>query len=498
MSATYHAFEIASPSFYSARRTILPRVTLGVFALATVAALLIAFGASAGAVFIAFALALFLAAWRFPFAVYDVSLAFAPMTGLMVAIATGDLQFGQRAFGGAIDVSVGELLAAAVFASWGVRALTVWRHSSDRAWKPWLPLFGAFAFLAAAHVFSALSSADPDPIRVIKYALRPVFLSYLLFVLLPANLIRSLRRFVRAAMILASVGFVFALDGLRSMLQFSGDEFAIHRAHPLPILGYSPLGDNHNLLAELLVFTAPLALAAAVFVRDPRLRGLLRFAAAVMALVALFTFARSAWIALALQFAFLTATIWRKRSPIAGRVRTALLFLLIPLAIGMAIFSASPEVKSSTDARAALTAISFHLFLQHPWVGTGAGAFVDQLARIRAYVVDFGDPIDAHGVWQKLAAETGTLGLIAFAFVFLRACQWLRHFWERAQPWPEEREAYAMLITAVLGSFAYQFFNTTYWSAKLWLPLGIALAAGNVFTFFSARRDPDFLTPRHE
>lgn len=497
MSATSRVFEITSPSFYSEHGRTLPRLTWGFFLLAFVAALLAAFGATAGTAFIGLSVVLLLAAWRFPYAVFYISLATAPLIGWMVSISTGRLQFGERAFGGAIDVSIGELLALAVLASWGIRLLTVWRHAPDRAWKPWLPLVGVYGFLALAHVLSVFSSADPDPVRAVKYALRPVFLSYVLFVLLPANFIRSMRRFIHAAAILVAVGSVFALDGLRSMFQFSGDEPALHRAHPLPILGFSPIGDNHNLLAELLVFTAPLALALAVFIRDTRRKRLAQCAAAFMGLVALFTFARSAWIALALQAVFLGMTIWRKHPPVVGRrARTLLMLFAIPLVIAMAVFSISPDVKSSTSARVALTSMAWHLASEHPLFGVGAGEFTNQLVRIRAFSIDFGDPIDAHGIFQKIGAETGLFGLFAFALLLIRVVQWMRHFWRRVQPWKDEREAFAFLAAAIIGTFAYQLFNTTYWSAKLWLPLGIALAAGNAFTSFSPKRDPDFLLPR--
>ncbi len=496
MSATSRVLEITSPSFYSEHGRTWPRLTWGFFLLVFMAVWLMVFGATAGTAFIGLSAMFLLVAWRFPYAIFYVSLATAPLIGWMVSISTGRLQFGERAFGGSIDVSFGELLALALLASWGVRVLSVWKRTLDRTWKPWLPLVGTYGFLAFAHVLSVFSSADPDPVRILKYALRPVFLSYVLFVLLPTNFIRSTRRFVHAVTVLVVVGSVFALDGFRSMFQFSGDELSFHRAHPLPIIGFSPIGDNHNLLAELLVFTAPLALALAVFLREAKYQRLARLAAAGMALVALLTFARSAWIALVLQAALLSMTIWKKRPPIVGRVRTWLVLLAIPLMIAMAAFSSSPDVKSSTHARVALTSMAWHMFSEHPVFGVGAGEFTERLARIRAFTVDFGNPIDAHGILQKIGAETGLIGLLAFVLLFVRVGQWMGYFWQRVKPWREEREAFAYLSAALLGVFIYQLFNTTYWSAKLWLPLGIALAAGNVFTSLSPKRDPDFLSPR--
>ena len=54
--------------------------------------------------------------------------------------------------------------------------------------------------------------------------------------------------------------------------------------------------------------------------------------------------------------------------------------------------------------------------------------------------------------------------------------------------------AFTLCCTAVLGGWIYQVFNTTYWTPKLWLPIGLTLAAGRIFLARRATRDPDFLT----
>jgi hypothetical protein len=44
----------------------------------------------------------------------------------------------------------------------------------------------------------------------------------------------------------------------------------------------------------------------------------------------------------------------------------------------------------------------------------------------------------------------------------------------------QARRIYHLLVAAALGAFVYQLFNTDYWTGKLWLPIGLMLAAGYV------------------
>jgi hypothetical protein len=52
-------------------------------------------------------------------------------------------------------------------------------EAKDFYWKPWLPLAIPYGFLVAVHLFSLLSPAQPDPLMVVKYTLRPVLFAYL-------------------------------------------------------------------------------------------------------------------------------------------------------------------------------------------------------------------------------------------------------------------------------------------------------------------------------
>lgn len=476
---------------------ILPRLGWSLFLIGLLVVSFIATGSPFGTTFAVLAIIAVLLASRFPYVAFNLSLASSVLLGILVSIPAGDLRFGERAFGGSIDIGLGELIAATVLAAWAIRMLLLWRGRRDHNWKPWLPLFGAFAALVLAHILSLLSVANPDPLLVLKYSLRPILLVYIISVALPVNFIRSQRRLRDALLVIAAVGTFFALDGLRSLFVFEQGDAFLYRARPLPILGVSPIGENHNVLAELLLFTGPVALAYGLLAKAREDRLIAFVAAGFMTLVALLTFARSAWIALGVEVLLVSIIIGR--GWIKERIKYVWLATVcfIPFVLYMGIFSASSGVQSSTDARAMLSGIAWQLYLENPVVGVGAGSFVTHIARTRAYTIEFGAPMDSHGVLQKLIAETGTLGLLAFLFlVYVLA----RRLWQAARGMNLEKsegKAFVFLCVAVAGAFTYQLFNTTYWTSKLWLPVGLALAATRVLEG-KTNRDPDFLAPKYE
>lgn len=476
---------------------VLPRLGWSLFLIGLLAVSFVATDSPLSATFLAFAVLAVIVAWRFPYATFNLSLAASLLIGILISIPAGEIRFGERAFGGSIDIGLGELVAAAVVAAWAIRLLTLWRGRRDHNWKPWLPLAGAFGGLVLAHVLSVFSLANPDPLLVLKYSLRPVLLVYIVSVALPVNYLRSRRRLREALLVITLLGVFFAFDGLRSLFVVENGVSFLYRARPLPILGLSPIGENHNVLAELMLFTGPVALAYGLLTKVREEKLLAYLAAGIMTAVALLTFARSAWIALGVEILLVALTIGREWFKERKKYVMLAAACFIPLALYMAVFSASSGVQSSTDARAMLTGIAWRLYVDNPVVGVGAGMFVSQVARTRAYTVEFGAPMDSHGVLQKLAAETGSLGLIAFVFLLGVLAFRLWQSARRMRLDQAEGRAFVFLTAAVIGAFTYQLFNTTYWTPKLWLPVGLALAATRVLEEKNTR-DPDFLAPTYE
>ncbi len=123
-----------------------------------------------------------------------------------------------------------------------------------------------------------------------------------------------------------------------------------------------------------------------------------------------------------------------------------------------------------------LTQIAYEVFQTSPIVGGGAGTFLDRVGSTRVFLLEYGDPLDSHGIIQKLAAETGILGLAAFA-VFVSLAGWLLWRGVREIETKPMRRAALFVSLGAFGAFAYQLFNTDYWTGVMWLPLGFAISA---------------------
>lgn len=439
-----------------------------------IGSLLVAFGFPVGPLALAMAVFGLLFCYRYTYFSFYVGLFCAMLLGVTLSLSTGQLLVGQRAFGGSIDIFLGDAILSFVLAAWAIKVLLLWYKRRDTNWRPVLPLAMPFALLAAAHAISAFSSYGPDPVLVFKFVLRPVIFCYVAFVALPANLIRSKRRLKAVLGVLVFVGMVAAVNGLVSMVGIEAVGSAVHRAHPIAIFGINPLGDNHNLLAELLLITAPAALALGALSKSPKARRLLYGAAGLQSLVALLTFARSAWIVLALQITLMSATVWRHALRKHLTEIAAAIIIMLPLAVYQLKFSFSNVAQSSNSTRLMLTEIAWYSFLEHPIIGGGANTFVWRVGNARVFAQEFGEALDAHGFVQKLMTETGMLGLAAYAYVLYSAARQAAASIRGLAP--QLRLPACSLAAAAAGAVVYQFFNTAYWTAHLWLPIGLLFA----------------------
>ena len=289
---------------------------------------------------------------------------------------------------------------------------------------------------------------------------------------------------------MAATGIFAALIGFASLFLTGSSDQLFTRARPLPILGVMPLGDNHNLIAEWFAFTIPLSIALALLVREERARRLLMAAAAFQTVIALLTFARTFWIVIAFEAILVGLFVWREQlRRQLSRVLVGIV-LLIPLAAAMIAFSRTALVQSSTSTRLMLSEIAVNLWLASPWVGAGAGTFVDRVASIRVFAIEYGNPLDAHGFGQKLLAETGIFGVLAVAWLVVWIWAFVRDRLKMFAAPSRDREVFLILAIAATGAFVYQLFNTNYWTGKLWLPAGILLAASRALAHRAKNHAP--------
>jgi O-antigen ligase len=468
----------------SSTRAILP---WDVVILLGLLGIFIAAGISSGPLMLLMILLAVLFSFRYINGAFYWAVALVPFLGAMISFSTGDLMFGKRAFGGSIDATIGEIVFFVVLIAWVAKMYFYGYRRQDIHWRPTFPLLYSYGGLFVAHLLSIFSPYASDPVIILKYSLRPVLFCYLAYIALAVNLIRSRRRLMSVLTIFSGVGSFVALNGLFAMF-FPQDGGFIGRARPFPIFGVSALGENHNALAEFMVVTVPFTLALARLVKRPVYRRLLWFAAGFQFLVGLLSFTRTLWIVFAVQVIFLFATEWKKLLKNYLRPILITLVFLIPLAMIMGAYAVSYTARSSNTTRQTLIEISLDTFRASPIFGTGAGSFVDRVGSTRIFLIEFGDPLDSHGWVPKIAAETGLFGLLALA-VLLFHLGWI--WWQGSQRIAkgDRHEAYWLLVVGAAGGILFQMFSTSYWTGKMWLPIGITLAALELFIQERDERD---------
>lgn len=468
------------------------RIAFGVGLFVALAVLGFVIGTPLALAFLASLLACTLLAWREP---YLVLYAWAPISlliGWVVSLDTGEYRIGEQVLHVYAEISVGELLALSLIAAWAIRLLSYWKGRKDLNWKPWFPLAVPFALLFAAELLSMFSPAEPQKIEVIKHAVRYVGFIYLSCIVLVANFVKSKKRLKPVLAALGMNGVLFAVGGLVTIL-FPNGSFGIGRAMPLNILGVNALGGNMHSLAETLIIAMGAMLALGSITKSEEQKEWIKISVGLMFVVTLLTFSRTAWITLGFAFVVLCSTVWRTwwnqhRSSIIG-----VGILLSPLALLMLIYTLSSGAMSSVDSRNTIAAIGFQAFKDSPWLGVGAGGYLQLVANSRAFFVQFGMAFDAHGIIQKIAGELGIIGLAALSSVLYASSSLARQTYRSLSHGRNEREAFTYLAVLAASMFLFECFSTTFWSPRLWLPLGLMVAASRIFQEFEREKDPDFL-----
>ncbi len=374
---------------------------------------------------------------------------------------------------GNLIIPLSDLLGLFLLAAFSLRYFGLRFFSSANIKKLQLPFIVPFGlFLVVAYFSSTLAH---DPLEALWYTTRWLLFFYLAFVVVPVNILTDEKKIRKAIISLIISAVAIAIIGTISLF-FQDWQHTFVRIQPVAIFNIYPLGANQNLIAEFLVIAVFFTLALKSLVTTRQVTRVLNLIALFLALTAILTFSRAAWLVLLLQtlvYLWYQSRTFRKEYLIALGVG---LIILIPLSFYMFALQSEYQIGiSSTENRLLLTDIAVKAFVRKPWLGEGSGAFYNLVADNIRFRAQYGDPLDSHGLWQKILAEQGLFGITTFAFfLFALLTSWGTEI-KRLAKIGQERFL-LLLAVAAGGGIVFQFFNTSYYKGKVWLPVGITIA----------------------
>lgn len=409
---------------------------------------------------------------RFSRAVFFIMVALIPFIGLTVTISEIP-PLANIPILGNWDAPLSDFIALPLLLIYGYsmfkkeKEQTIQHHIEKHL--PAIGVYGAFLLVAGMTIFRAPEIWFGQSVQ---YFVRFVLFSYLAYVALPFWMTKTKEDINTIVKIISGVGIALMVYGAISLLVNEPFWGVWRRVSPFSFGDMFPVGPNHNQLAEVLIYSAPFTWFMS---RQTQGQTHKWWVIATFALIAtaLLTFARTAWIAIFVQ----GVVMYRLLQPRGIRERIIewwpLLVGIVGISVYMTVFTASDLVASSTATRLDLTRISLHQFTKTPFLGNGIGTFLPSISNSYVFQIEYGGGVEAHGFIQKLLFETGIIGLALFSFFFayILANLVLLH---RKQMEGYYKDLLATATLALLGTFVYQIFNTSYFSPKLWFLVGFA------------------------
>ncbi|MFA6551090.1 MAG: O-antigen ligase family protein [Patescibacteria group bacterium] len=335
------------------------------------------------------------------------------------------------------------------------------------------------AFLTVAFL-SALYSGRAE--ESTWYVVRWIVMFYFIYIFLPVNIIRDKKHLQGVIVSIVLSALAVSLMGLASLpQQDSNNEFV--RIKPIAIAGIYPIEENQKHISETVLTALALVLAWPLLSGKRKIPTKIWALSAFFALIALGSFARTAWIVLALQ-ACLIIIYYYCHDRINWQKIAAIILILLTISLPAFWYMTKLQTSStgigSTESRWLMTVIGFQGWQEHFWLGMGPGRFEPMLETNIYFFAKYGRTFDAHGILQKISTETGILGLAAFfwlsGLIFCKLGALIFKLKQRRQ----EQEILFYVSLAAVSIFMFEFFDTFYYKGKLWLIVGVALAAAKL------------------
>jgi O-antigen ligase len=282
--------------------------------------------------------------------------------------------FGVASHGAVEDWAraVFEIGAGLLFLAWAVGAYLT--QESQLAVSPLLlPLVSLALIVLGQWVFHRTASSYSTRMEL------QLLLADILILFLVAQAFRSLEEWRGLVWFVMSFGFLVALFGILQHLTFNGKLYWFREMH----YGGIPFGPyaNRNHFAGFAELVIPISLVPLVLGKVRRERWFLVSLFAVVPIGALFLSAsRGGVVSLAVEVGVLVVWLMVRRTAgkhlLSGGAVLLLAFLMVSwLGVQQLVtrFSSLQSLEVTSGKRAAMSADTWRIFLDHPWMGTGLG-----------------------------------------------------------------------------------------------------------------------------
>lgn len=359
---------------------------------------------------------------------------------------------------------------------------------------PLIKVFGLFVIVSLLASFNATYVYSSW-----KYLARMIMFSYIAFVLLPVNILKNKEELNITIKSIFYVTLTAVFLYVATILIYSFGNSTIGLSSMVSLFDNYIFGYNHNLLGEvyLIGFFAGIYL---FFNAKSDFYKLLYIISLIgIALANIFVMSRASFLAMIFGIVILFV-IWPFIKDNKAEKKVIIFNLAIRcvvaaiMAVVLFLFFMSflqniqrYDIAGSNSARMDMSRIAINGFLKHPIFGSGPGTFINLTETDSWFMKAYGGvPLDSHGIAQKILVEQGIIGVIVFGCIVFALIKEYYLFMRNTDS-VEDRISVSVLFVLVASCFFIELFNTTYYSCKLWLPIGIYIAGLNIY-----RKNYDF------
>ncbi len=352
------------------------------------------------------------------------------------------------------------------------------------------PVLKVFVLFFFSGLISIINSFDISFSFI--YLIRFIAFCYIGYIVLPTNILKDKKELQNVIFILLltsliteAVQFLYVYkEGFRA--DFRGQISSI------TFKGIYPFGENHNLLAE--VYTVGIFSAMYLFYTAKNMTWRFVYTMSLMVILVadLFILSRSAFLSVlvATGFLFVIYPFIRENKSIKTaafemgfRAFSIFVFIIVSLGFYTNFINQTNinEVKSSSDARVDMTKSSVSIFLKNPIIGNGMANFKMLLGDDKEYIKNYYIALDSHGVVQKILVEQGVVGIVTFSvFIIALFVMYFRAIKNISSY--DDRMALSIVFSIFVAAFFLQLFNTTYYTYRLWMPIGLFIVASKIYS----------------